>query len=306
MSHQQSPAHILLFGTSGQVGHELQGALGSIGEVVGLDRAVADFSHPESLADHVRRHRPALVVIAAAHTAVDRVESESELAQSVNAHAPEVIAKAAREVGAAVIHFSTDYVYDGAKPSPYSESDATGPLSVYGRTKLHGDLAVAAANPRHLIFRTSWVVSARGSNFLKTMLRLAAERDALRVVADQRGAPTTARLIAGVAVRVAEVMLRAPDADSRWGVYHVVAAGETTWHGVASYIIGRARELGMSLKATPSTIAAITTSEYPTPARRPLNSQMDTAKLRAAFEIALPEWESGIDEILEELVAAAR
>lgn len=302
----KSQGRILLFGTNGQVGHELLQTLAAVGEVVGLDRAAADFSAPDSLRDHVTRTRPAVVVIAVAHTAVDRAESEADLARSVNARAPEVIAEAAHEAGAAVIHFSTDYVYDGAKPSPYVESDAADPLSVYGRTKLEGDLAVAAANSRHLIFRTSWVVSARGSNFLKTMLRLGAERDALRVVADQHGAPTTARLIAGVVARAARIMLGALDTDPRWGVYHLVASGDTTWHGVASYVIGRARELGMPLKVTPSKIAAIATNEYPTPARRPQNSRMDTAKLRAAFGITLPDWKTGIDEVLAELVAAAR
>ena len=294
---------ILLFGANGQVGHELRLTLVRLGQVLGLQRAGADLSAPQSLRAIVRQHRPQVIVNAAADTAVDRAEGEPELAQTINAVAPGVLAEEAQAVGACLVHYSTDYVFDGRKSTPYDESDVPNPLSVYGRSKLSGERAVAEACARHLILRTSWVVGAHGANFVKTILRLAAERDSLRVVADQHGAPTSAALIADVTARALQTLVQASERDARWGLYHLAAGGETSWHGYARYAIGRARELGMTLKATPDAVAPIPTAEYPTPAKRPMNSRLCTARLRAAFSVELPDWRQGVDQVLEQLRA---
>lgn len=299
---------ILLFGAGGQVGAELVRALEGFGEVTALGRAEVDFAaagdDAASLLDIVRSRRPDVVINAAAYTAVDRAESEPEQAHAVNAAAPAALARAADEVGACMVHYSTDYVFDGSKHGAYREDDATAPLSVYGRTKLEGEQAVATSCARHITLRTSWVYSARGTNFVLTMLRLAAERDALNVVADQRGTPTAAALLADATVRALRQLAAAPRSDARWGLYHVTAAGETTWHGFARHIIERAQSLGMPLRATPDAVRAITTAEYPTPARRPANSRLDTSRFRAVFGGEFDHWTSGVDHVLDQLMTA--
>ena len=292
---------ILVLGANGQVGHAVAHELRALGEVTSLDRAGADLAEPESLRAVMRALRPDIVVNAAAYTAVDRAESEPELAERVNTVAPRVIAEEVERLGGMMVHYSTDYVFDGTKKSPYVETDSVNPLSVYGRTKLAGERAVTSAVPRHLILRTSWVISARGSNFVRTILRVAAERDSLRVVADQRGVPTTAALLARVTRRMIETMRRAAPNDARWGTYHVVPAGETTWHELATYLVARARAKGVPLRVPPSGIAAIVTSEYPTAARRPANSRLDTSKLRATFSVHLPDWRPGVDDVVDQL-----
>jgi len=303
MTHEAPARCILVFGAHGQVGHELPRALRGLGRVFALDRSGADLAAPESLRAVLRQYRPEVIVNAAAYTSVDRAETEPDLAFTVNGVAPGVLAQEAEAVGASFVHYSTDYVFDGRKEAPYDESDLPNPLSAYGRSKLAGERAVAEACTRHLIFRTSWVMGSHGANFVKTILRLAAERDNLLVVADQHGAPTAARLIADVTASVLQSLLRAPEARSAWGLYHLAAAGETSWHGYARHLIGRARELGMPLRASPDSVTAISTADYPTPAKRPANSRLCTARLRNAFAVELPDWRHGVDQVLCQLRA---
>ncbi|WP_153110585.1 dTDP-4-dehydrorhamnose reductase [Propionivibrio limicola] len=293
---------ILLLGKNGQVGWELQRSLAPLGEVIALDRACSgglcgDLSRLDELAETVRRVVPDVIVNAAAYTAVDKAESEPELARTINALAPGVLADEAQKLGAWLVHYSTDYVFDGSGETPWRENDATGPLSVYGRTKLEGEQAVARCE-KHLIFRTSWVYAARGANFAKTMLRLAAERDQLKVIDDQIGAPTGAELLADVtahAIRIAQVK---PELA---GVYHLVAGGETSWHAYARFVIDYARQCGQPIKVSPPAIEAIPTTAYPTPAKRPLNSRLDTQKLQSAFGLRLPDWRQGVERMLAEI-----
>lgn len=290
---------LLLLGKGGQVGWELQRSLAPLGDVVALDHDStemhADFSRPDELADTVRKVQPQVIVNAAAHTAVDKAESEPELARKLNATAPGVLAAAAREVGAWMVHYSTDYVFDGSGNRPWREEDATGPLSVYGQTKLEGEQLVASNCPHHLIFRTSWVYGARGGNFAKTMLRLAKERDRLTVIDDQFGAPTGAELLADVTAHAVREVLR----DSgKAGLYHLVASGETTWNGYARFVLEQARAAGVELKAT--AVDAVATSAFPTPARRPNNSRLATDKLQRTFGLTLPHWERGVARMLSE------
>ncbi|MDZ4257983.1 MAG: dTDP-4-dehydrorhamnose reductase [Gemmatimonadales bacterium] len=306
MAPERPDRRLLLLGRTGQVGHELETALAPLGQVIALDRTDADLSDPESLRAVVRTHRPHAIVNAAAYTSVDRAESESDLAMSINGVAPGVLAEEARDVDACLVHYSTDYVFDGRKEGPYHEQDTPNPLSSYGDSKLAGERAVVAAGGRHLILRTCWVVGAHGINFLKTILRLAAERDTLRVVADQQGTPTTAALIAEATATTLKSMLTAPVQDRRWGLYHVAASGATTWHGYARYLIARAHEIGMPLRATPEGVTAITTADYPTPAARPGNSRLETTRLRATFPVQLPDWRQGVDQVLEQLMAGHR
>ena len=295
---------ILLLGRSGQVGWELQRSLAPLGEVVACgttadgDRRV-DFGEPQSLGPLVQRLRPDVIVNAAAYTAVDKAESEPGLAQRVNAQAPGVLARAAAEVGALFVHYSTDYVFDGSGGAPRDEDAPCAPLSVYGRTKLEGEQQVRASGCRHLILRTSWVYAARGGNFARTMLRLAAEREQLRVVDDQVGAPTGAELIADV---TAHAMLRTLADASLAGTYHCVAAGETSWFGYAQHVIERARARGRPLKLPPSGLQAIPTRDYPLPAPRPLNSRLSTERLCGRFGLVLPHWINGVDRMLDEIL----
>jgi len=295
---------ILLFGRNGQVGWELQRSLAPLGEVVALDSRgegglTGAFTDLEGLARTVSQVRPDAIVNAAAYTAVDKAESEPELAHTINAAAPGVLAAAAREVGAALVHYSTDYVFDGSGDRPWREDDPTRPLSVYGRTKLEGEERIAQALPRHLIFRTSWVYAARGGNFAKTMLRLARERTELNVIDDQHGAPTGADLLADATAHA----LRALLADAgKAGIYHLAAAGETTWNGYARFVLDQARQSGQALAAGPDQVRAVPTSAFPTPARRPHNSRLDTARARAAFGLSLPAWNHGVARMLQEIL----
>ncbi|MDE2147686.1 MAG: dTDP-4-dehydrorhamnose reductase [Burkholderiales bacterium] len=295
---------ILLLGKNGQVGWELQRSLAPLGEVVACDfdsegDLKADFSRPESLRPLVQRVRPALIVNAAAHTAVDRAETEPERARAINATAPGLLAREAAAMGALLVHYSTDYVFDGSGHAPRDEAAPTGPLNTYGRTKLEGEDLVRASGCRHLILRTSWVYAARGGNFARTMLRLAAEREALDIIADQFGAPTGAELLADVTAHAARRTLAEP---ALAGTYHCVAGGETHWQGYASFVVERARALGAAIKVAPQAIRPIPSSAYPTPAARPLNSRLDTRKLQAAFGLVLPDWQVGVERMLAEIL----
>ena len=297
---------ILLFGKGGQVGWELQRSLAPLGELVALDHDSAalcgDFADLPGLAATVRAVAPDVIVNAAAHTAVDKAESEPELARTINALAPDVLADEAQKLGAWLVHYSTDYVFDGSGQKPWRETDATGPLSVYGRTKLEGELAVARC-ARHLIFRTSWVFAARGGNFAKTMLRLAHERESLSVIADQIGAPTGAELLADVTAHALRtVQCRPAEFQKFAGLYHLVAGGETSWHGFACHVLERAQAMGQTLKVGPDEVRAITTADYPTPARRPRNSRLDTNRLRETFDLHMPDWRVGVDRMLYEIL----
>jgi len=289
---------VLVLGRSGQVGQALAALGPRLGQTLVLGRNDADFESPAALRSAIQTLRPQVIVIAAAYTAVDRAESEPEVADRVNARAPAIVAEEADRVGACVVHYSTDYVFDGSGTRPWIESDPPRPLSVYGRTKLAGERAVAATR-RHLIFRTSWVVSPVGTNFVRTMLRLAGERTELRVVNDQFGAPTTAARIADVTAAVLAEMADAPADDPRWGTYHLASGGVTTWHGVARAVIGRAIQQGRSLRCTPEAVAPIPTSAYPTAATRPLNSRLSTSALRSTFSLDLPDWSSEVESVVD-------
>ena len=293
---------ILLLGKNGQVGWELQRSLSVLGELVALDRhstPCGDLSQPERLAQTVRELRPDVIVNAAAHTAVDKAESEVDLARTLNAAAPAALAQAAAETGAWLVHYSTDYVFNGSGNTPWQEGDATGPLGVYGQTKLEGEQAISASGCKHLIFRTSWVYAARGGNFAKTMLRLAQERERLTVINDQHGAPTGADLIADVTAHAIRSAQHKPELA---GLYHLVADGETTWHGYASHAIALAREWRPDLGWKVNDIAPVETSAFPTPAKRPQNSRLNTQKLQQAFGLNLPHWQLGVDRLLAEIL----
>ena len=301
---------ILLFGANGQVGHALQTSLSRLGEVMACTRDQIDFSQsPEAIVAALKlltqQYQPTMVVNATAYTAVDRAQAEPDIAQRINATAPGLIAKAAQDAGACVVHFSTDYVFKGDKPEPYVETHPTDPQSVYGHSKLAGERAVASACARHLIFRTSWVLSAHGGNFLKTMLKLAQERDALNVVSDQVGAPTSANLLATVTTQILHSLVEQPSTDPRWGLYHLVASGQTNWHAYACYVIAQARAAGWPIKIQDQAIHPIATKDYPVAAPRPLNSRLDTLKLCQAFNLTLPEWRVGVDEVLQALKSPA-
>ncbi len=294
---------ILLFGQNGQVGWELQRALAPLGELIALGTHStefhADFSDPEALAATVRAVAPQWIVNAAAYTAVDRAESEPDLARAINATAPGVLAREAAAIGAGLLHYSTDYVFDGSGVTPWVEDAATGPLGVYGTTKLAGEEAIRRSGCRHLILRTSWVYAARGGNFAKTMLKLAQERDALKVIDDQIGAPTGADLLADIS---AHAMRHAAQQPQVSGTYHTVAAGHTSWHGYALHVIERARAQGCPIRVARAAIEAVPTSAFPTPARRPGNSRLDTRKLSGTFDLHLPAWQTGVDRLLAEIL----
>lgn len=295
---------ILLLGKGGQVGWELQRALAPLGELVALDfdsseGLCGDFSQPDAVAATVRRLAPDLIVNAAAHTAVDRAESEPDLARLINAVTPGRIAQEARALGAHLVHYSTDYVFDGSGEAARAEDAPTNPLSVYGRTKLEGEQAIAASGATHLILRTSWVYAARGGNFARTMLRLAKERDRLTVIADQIGAPTGAELLADVTAHAVRTLRVRPELS---GLYHCVAAGETSWHGYARHVIARARTAGHDIRVADEAIVPIPTTDYPTPAARPLNSRLDTRRLCETFGLVLPHWQQGVDRMLAEIL----
>ena len=292
---------IVLVGKGGQVGHELLRPLAAIGEVVSFDRTGANLERPDELSALLRRERPDVIVNAAAYTAVDKAESEFERAQLVNATAVAAMARAAADLGATLVHYSTDYVFDGTKAGRYVETDEPHPLSVYGATKLGGERAITATGCRHWIFRTTWVYAAHGHNFIRTMLRLGRERDELRVVDDQFGVPTAARLIAEVtAACIGRLATGSPPAS---GVYHLAPHGETTWCRFARAILAMAREQGVPLRCTPEKVVGIGTADYPLPARRPANSRLDTTKLETALNIRLPEWQDDVPAVVAAIVA---
>ncbi len=278
---------ILLTGIHGQVGWELQRTLQPLGEVIALDRQKLDLTDPDGIRRVLRETAPALVINPAAYTAVDKAESEPEAAMAINGAAPRILAEEAKRLDALLVHYSTDYVFDGAKPAPYRESDPVAPLNVYGASKLAGELGVLASGCRHLIFRTGWIYGLRGKNFLLTMLRLARERDELAVVDDQRGAPTWSRLVAETTA------LALARYRGQQGIYHLTAGGATTWHGFAERIVALAHRTGRLECSTP--VRRITSAEFPTPARRPANSRLDCTRLAADFDLSLPDWEAALE-----------
>jgi dTDP-4-dehydrorhamnose reductase len=281
---------ILLTGCAGQLGRELKRSLACLGEVIACDRQQFDLADPDALRDAVHDAAPTVIVNTAAHTAVDKAEAEPDLAMAINAVAPGILAEEARRLGALLIHYSTDYVFDGTKPAPYTEDDSPAPLSVYGRSKREGELAIAATGARHLIFRTSWVYGLHGANFMKTMLRLGKERDELRVVGDQVGAPTWSRHLADA---TALIVARR---DAPQGLYHLAAAGETSWHGYAEAIFAEARRAGLLNKSP--VVHRITSADYPLPAARPANSRLDCSRFRRDFDLTLPDWRTGLIDCL--------
>ncbi len=317
-----SPLRILLLGKNGQVGWELQRSLAPLGHVIALDRdgltpqqaaqlpawqglppldqpLCGDLSDLAGLARTVHAVRPQVIVNAAAYTAVDKAESDVALARRINAEAPGVLAQAAHAVGAWLVHYSTDYVFNGGGHTPWQEGDATGPLNAYGLTKLEGEQRILQASRQHLILRTSWVYAARGGNFAKTMLRLARERERLTVIADQFGAPTGAELIADVTAHAVRHVLRTGEGQ---GIYHLAAAGETTWHGYARHLIAQAQHLQPQGGWQVQAIDPVPTSAFPTPARRPHNSRLNTTLLQATFGLHLPPWQQGVDRLLAEIL----
>lgn len=286
---------ILLIGKNGQVGWELQRTLAPLGSIIALGHGDMDLADPDSIRDNIRKSHPDLIVNAAAYTAVDKAETEPELAMNVNGIAPGIMAREAAAIGAAILHYSTDYVFDGAKPDPYLENGITNPLGVYGRTKLAGEDAVRASGAAHLIFRTSWVYGVRGHNFLHTILRLAKERDELRIVDDQIGAPTWSRMIAET---TALALAQCPSLEAlseKSGTYHLTSRGSTSWHGFAKAILET-----FSPEKKPE-LTPIPTSSYPLPAARPKNSVLSNDKLQRAFGIAIPQWDACLELCMQDL-----
>lgn len=293
--------NILLLGKNGQVGWELQRALVPLGTLIALDRHsteyCGDLANLDGLRETITALKPDIIVNAAAYTAVDRAEEDSLAANLINAQAVGALAAAAAEHGALLVHYSTDYVFDGSGSQPWLESSAVSPVNAYGLSKLDGERAIMASGCDYLIFRTSWVYGARGTNFAKTMLRLARERDTLNVIADQHGVPTGAELLADV---TAFALLKTLSNRGLGGVYHLVPAGKTTWHAYAQFVVDLARARGEQLAVT--SILPIPTSAYPTPAVRPLNSSLDTYKLRTTFGLTLPSWQDGVVRMLTEIL----
>ena len=293
---------ILLLGKNGQVGWELQRSLAPLGELIALDRhsqdgLSGDLSDLDALRATIREVRPDVIVNAAAYTAVDKAESETELADRVNAQASQVMAEEAAALNAWLVHYSTDYVFNGQGSTPWQETDAVAPVNHYGASKLAGEQAITASGCKHLIFRTSWVYAARGNNFAKTMLRLAKDRETLNVIADQIGAPTGADLIADVTALAIRKVVHQPELA---GLYHLAAGGEVSWHGYASHVIEFAKANAQELAV--ESVVPIETTAYPTPARRPLNSRLNTQKLRDNFSLHLPDWQSGVTRMLREVL----
>lgn len=288
---------ILLLGKDGQVGWELQRALAPLGLLTALNRRECDLAEAAQVQAVLEQYEPEVIVNAAAYTAVDQAESDQALARRINVDAVAELARYAREMGSLLVHYSTDYVFDGTKPEAYVEDDITNPLSVYGQTKLDGENRIRDALCRHLIFRTSWVYAARGGNFARTMLRLASERTALSVIDDQIGAPTSAELIADVTAHALRDVLsgRAPG-----GTYHLAAAGETSWYGYAKFVIDRARVQGQTLALAVDGLRPIPASDYSLPAKRPQNSRLNTHLLERSFALKLPQWEDGVARVLDE------
>lgn len=292
---------ILLLGKNGQIGWELQRSLSVLGDLVALERQsvpFGDLSNPDRLVDTVRNLCPDIIVNAAAYTSVDKAESEVDLARMVNATAPSVLAQVASDISAWLVHYSTDYVFDGTGILAWQEGDPTGPLGEYGKTKLEGEQAIIASGCNHLIFRTSWVYAARGKNFSKTILQMALEHDHLNVINDQIGAPTGADMIADVTAHAIRRVLKKPELS---GLYHLVASGETSWHGYANHVITRARQLQPQLGWKVSEIVPVPSSFFLSKAKRPLNSRLSTQKIQQAFAITLPHWQIGVDRLVDEI-----
>ncbi|UIF89495.1 dTDP-4-dehydrorhamnose reductase (plasmid) [Cupriavidus necator] len=303
MRHKTPIPTLLVTGSSGQVGFELRRSLAPLGRVVALDRAGCDLSRPDELRRVVRELRPDVIVNPAAYTAVDKAETDIEAAYAINSVAPGVLAEEAKTLGSLLVHYSTDYVFDGSKDGSYVETDIVNPQSVYGKSKLAGEQAIAAAGAQALVLRTCWVAGAHGSNFAKTMLKLGRERDSLRVIADQFGAPTTASLIADVTAQiVARHWLSGGPAAFAAGVYHLAAAGETSWHGYATEVLRMAAARGVPLQVNLEHIEAIPATAYPLPAPRPANSRLNTSKLRETFGIHFPDWQQGIRLLLDQIL----
>jgi dTDP-4-dehydrorhamnose reductase len=295
---------ILITGSNGQVGFELRRSFAPLGRVIALDRAACDLSRPDEVRRVVGEWRPDVILNAGAYTAVDKAESDVDAAWAINGVAPGVLAEQAKALGSLLVHYSTDYVFDGRKDGAYVETDAVNPQSVYGKSKLAGEQAIAQSGATALVLRTCWVAGAHGGNFAKTMLKLGRERDSLRVIADQFGAPTTAALIADVTAQiVARYWLHAQRDAFPAGVYHLAAAGETSWHGYATEVLRSAAARGVELKVDPQRIEAIPTAAYPLPAPRPANSRLDTARLRENFDIHLPDWKQGIQFLLDQILS---
>lgn len=292
---------ILLTGKNGQVGFELRRSLSVLGDIFAVDIEECDLQSEHAVKSLVQSYRPDVIINPAAYTAVDRAETDIDLCESVNTIAPGILATEAEKLGAMMIHFSTDYVFDGKKKTPYTEGDETNPQSVYGLTKLKGEKLVESNCSRHLILRTSWVVGAHGGNFAKTMLRLASEKDQLSVVADQYGAPTSAAVLGDLTSHLVRQAIHNP-ADFPYGLYHATASGSTNWHEYACHVIEKARASGKKITVPSSSIKPICSSEYPTPAKRPGNSQLDTSKFRNTFKLNLPDWKVSLDHILDQIL----
>lgn len=295
---------VLLFGSHGQVGWELSRALAPLGEIIGLNRhsmngVCGDLSRSDALRDTVRAIKPDVIVNAAAYTAVDRAEAEPELAACINSRAPQVLAEEAAALGAWLVHYSTDYVFNGGGTALWCETDSTAPLNVYGRTKRDGELAIVASGCKHLIFRTSWVYAARGNNFIHTMLRLAKENDSLQVIDDQFGAPTGAEMIADVTALALRQCFSQGFAS---GLYHLAAAGGTTWFEYAKHVIARARDAGWPVRVADDAILPVSTATFPSVATRPHNSRLNTQYLQSTFGLRMPDWRVGVDRVLNEIL----
>ena len=291
---------ILLLGKNGQVGSELQRSLAPLGELLALDRSstshCGDLSNLEGLVETVREFRPDVVVNAAAYTAVDKAETDSQTAFLVNELAPEALASVCAAIDAYLVHFSTDYVFDGSRQKPWLETDATAPLNVYGHSKLAGEKGIAEQGAKHVIFRTSWVYGTEGGNFAKTMLRLAQERERMTVINDQFGAPTAAALLADV------TSLALQASQPLTGIYHLAAAGETTWYAYADYVLAKAKQIKPSLNYAVRDLVAVPTADFPTPAARPLNSRLNCSRLEQALQLNLPPWQAGVDALLTKIL----
>ncbi len=292
---------IIVTGKNGQVGHALVEALAPLCELHAFDSSEFDLSNAKQVRQHIQTIRPDIIINAAAYTAVDRAETDEVNAFAVNAYGPQIIGQEATKIGAVVIHFSSDYVFDGKKDGPYVERDKTNPLGMYGASKLQGEKLLLESCPQSIILRTSWVVSSHGANFAKTMLKLAAERESLNVVAEQFGVPTPAKLLAKAATLLAAKLEQAGTAEFPFGYYHFAPSGETNWCDYARFVIGESMKLGAELKLAPDNIRPIRTEEYPTPAKRPQNSRLDCGLFQQTFGFTLPSWESGILDILQDI-----
>jgi dTDP-4-dehydrorhamnose reductase len=291
---------ILLTGSNGQVGFELQKKLNAIGEVIATDREELDLTNPDATRQFIDQTRPDIIINTAAYTAVDKAESEHELAYEINVTAPEFLAEKARELDIPLVHFSTDYVFDGLKKEAYVETDKTNPQSVYGKTKCDGEEKIRT-HRKHIILRTSWVFGSSGNNFLKTMLRLMQEKESLNIVGDQWGSPASASMLSDVTFKIVNTIFKNKNFKD-YGTYHVTNDGETNWHAYASLISSEAMKLNLKVKCAPDKIHPILTSEYPTAAKRPLNSRLNTDKLKKTFMLELPHWESEVKKVLREVI----